>query len=370
MRVTQLDAKDCHRWDAFVSREPSFSLLQSWEWGEFKKKLGWNVFRIAVEDRKGIRAGAQMLIKALPFEVFSVAYVPRGPVGDWLDEEVGPELLSALNRVAHQHRTLFLKIEPPLIVDPSTERLLRRHHFRPSSSTIQPPATLILDLSPSQDELLRRMRKKTRQYIRSATREGIQIRVGEYEDLPDFYRLLRLTSRRASFPIRSWDYYRREWQEFAGDDRYILLLAYLGDRLLAARIACRFGEHAAEFHAGSVDDFGGLHPNYLLVWEAIKWAQRHDCQTYDLWGIPAEAADLAMNGEEDPVFHRTDGLWGVYRFKSGFTKNIVNYVGAYDLVYASIPYRFITNRFVNGEVLERVARWMDMSLQGDKAFTW
>ncbi len=51
-----------------VAEEPLFGLLQSWEWGEFKRELGWKVFRIAVKDDRGrIIAGAQMLIEAIAF---------------------------------------------------------------------------------------------------------------------------------------------------------------------------------------------------------------------------------------------------------------------------------------------------------------
>ena len=76
-------------WNALVAREDSFSLTQSREWGAFKERLGWSVHRVGVEDGDALVAGAQLLVKRLPLG-FSVAYVPRGPVGDWLEDEAAP----------------------------------------------------------------------------------------------------------------------------------------------------------------------------------------------------------------------------------------------------------------------------------------
>ena len=61
----------------------------------------------------------------------------------------------------------------------------------------------------------------------------------------------------------------------------------------------------------------------------MRWARANGCTTYDLFGIPDEVG-------QDPdryarlAVDRTDGLWGVYRFKRGFGGRTVRYVGAYD----------------------------------------
>ncbi len=55
-------------------------------------------------------------------------------------------------------------------------------------------------------------------------------------------------------------------------------------------------------------------PTYLLQWEAMRWAKARGCAEYDLWGVPdADETTLEANFSE-----RSDGLWGVYRFKRGF----------------------------------------------------
>jgi lipid II:glycine glycyltransferase (peptidoglycan interpeptide bridge formation enzyme) len=76
-------------------------------------------------------------------------------------------------------------------------------------------------------------------------------------------------------------------------------------------------------------------PNYLLQWEAIRWAKSQGCTEYDLWGVPDE--DLATL--EANFANRNIGLWGVYRFKRGFGGELRRSVGPWDRVYNPTLYR-------------------------------
>lgn len=332
MNIFSLNENQIDEWNSLTKQEHCFSLLQSGEWGIFKEKMGWKVYRIAVKDNGEIIAGAQLLIKPLVLGK-SIAYIPRGPIGNWLTPEISQLLLSEICRIAHAEGAIFVKIEPPIYRNSEADRLLENCHFQRSRMMNQPQTTIILDLNQGQEDILRQMRKKTRQYIHRAEREGISVRFGTLNDLPAYYDLMRLTGKREHFAARSHQYYRTEWEIFSIDDHAALLLAYYQDQLVAVRTVYSYGQHAAEFHAGSLT-IPGIHPNYLLVWEAIKWAKSKGCITYDLWGIPDEISS-ADKKEKQLIENRNDGLWGVYQFKRGFSRNIVSYIGAYD--YAFIP---------------------------------
>jgi lipid II:glycine glycyltransferase (peptidoglycan interpeptide bridge formation enzyme) len=358
--VKNVTEADRQQWNDFAARAPAFALMQSYEWGEFKEKLGWKTIRLAVQRQGQITAAAQLLIKSAPFGLFSLGYVPRGPLVDWEDETTVTTLLNALHREARRHRAIFVKIEPPVLNSSQTHWRLQQYGFRASSIANQPRATIILDLVQDLDDILKQMRKKTRQYIRRAAQQGLTVRTGSREDLPAFCELMRITGRRGGFSPRSRDYYEYEWQTFTDTGQAVLFLAFDQDQLLAARMVFHFGAHAAEFHAGSIDNHRSLFPNYQLVWEAIKWAKAQGCRTYDLWGIPDEVGQAFYEGKDPPVADRTDGLWGVFRFKSGFSKNTVFYAGAYDYVYSPVLYALITNGFFNESRVDRIAGWMDL----------
>lgn len=188
MQIEHVTAPHREQRNAFVAQEPCFSPFQSWEWGEFKERLGWKAFRIAVKRGGHILAGAQMLVRSLIPGLASIAYTPRGPVGGWLGAEVADRLLAELHQVARSHRATLLRMEPPLGSDLVFDRILEQQHFRTSRHTNQPRATVILDLDRDLDDFLMQMRKKTGQCIRKAAGEGIIVRIGCRDDLPSFIR--------------------------------------------------------------------------------------------------------------------------------------------------------------------------------------
>lgn len=271
MLVRHISLDQRKEWNAWVAQEPHFALLQSWDWGEFKQRLGWKPFRIAITQQDQIVVGVQMLIKPLPSALASVAYIPRSPIDPWKKEEALSLLLDELHRVAKKHKAIFLKIEPALPYDPKIHQFLKRNHFHPSPFTNQPRATIIVDLTPELDGIMKQVRQKTRQYIRKALRDGITVRRGGDEGFEAFYSLMRIIAKHNNFPIRVRTYYHAHWKTLSQNKRTILLMAYQGNTLLAVRTAYKFGDHAAEFHAGSIDISNNLRPNHLLVWEAIEF---------------------------------------------------------------------------------------------------
>ena len=363
MRAVELGDERLDEWDDFAARQPSFALLQSVAWARFKEHLGWKCHRVAVEDQGEIAAGAQVLINPLVPGLAGIAYVPRGPIGRWLDDEVMPLLLAGIHAVTRRSHCVFLRIEPPLLRDAAPAEALASRGFCPSPTSNQPRATLVLDLSPDLDDILKEMRHKTRQYIAAAGREGVTVRHGALDDLPAFEELMRRSAAREDFAPRRPAYYEAEYQALASAGNMILLMAYLGDKLLAVRTACAFGAHAAEFHAGAERD-PHVHPNYALVWEAIRWAKARGCVTYDLWGIPDEVGDTLVAGQEPPVPERTDGMWGVYRFKRGFSKRVVAYAGGFDYPYVPRLYTLVGGHLGAGK-LDRAVSWLDIVRRGD-----
>ncbi len=333
-------------WDALAAREPFFSLLQSWTWGTFKEKAGWKAYRIAAQDKGKLVAGAQLLIKSAPLGIASMAYIPRGPVGDWMAPAIMPLLLDELYRVSQDHRSVFLRIEPAQPDHSNCASALQAQGFRSNSYTNQPRATIIVDLSQGLDSLLAQFHHKTRYNIRYSSRKGVVVRVGDENDLPLFHRFMQMTGSRSGFTVRSLDYYRNEWRVFSKVGQIKLFVAEYQDRPLAVNISAVFGRCAAYLHGGSSGEYANLQPNYLLMWEAIQWAHAQGCEGFDLWGIPDEIGiSVYQSSGELPISDRTDGLWGVYRFKRGFSKDVLLFTSAQDYAFSPFLYALATNRF-------------------------
>jgi lipid II:glycine glycyltransferase (peptidoglycan interpeptide bridge formation enzyme) len=115
-----------------------------------------------------------------------------------------------------------------------------------------------------------------------------------------------------------------------------LLVAMHERRPLAALMVFARGQRAWYVYGASTNEERARMPNYLLQWEAMRWAKRRGCTEYDLWGVPDEdEPTLEANFE-----HRNDGLWGVYRFKRGFGGDLRRSVQAVDRVYMPWLYQF------------------------------
>jgi hypothetical protein len=182
--------------------------LQLWGWGRVKELHGpWQAQRLWSD---ALQAGAQLLVRRLPWPFASLAYLSRGPFGrpegassiappsprgapaqragglapqeasNYNPEATHPSrllpaaattLLAELRAWARAQGCIELKIEPHWPADAALPR-----GFRPSKNKILISNTVILDLSLDGEELLAAATKKTRQYIRKSAKDGVSVR--------------------------------------------------------------------------------------------------------------------------------------------------------------------------------------------------
>lgn len=325
-------------WDAFVTAHPHGSLLQLTNWARLKSRFGWRSHRVWMRREGQLVAGAQLLFRSAALGLIRVAYLPHGPLVDWQDEEQVAVLLNQLDHAAYEQRVGLLKMEPLLWQDdmnPADWRALCQHHdCLPDTDTIQPPRTFTIDLQSTEDEILKRMKQKTRYNIRLAEKKAITVRRGTADDIPAFNRLMQLTSRRNTFGVHEPEYYQAAYQYFAPDN-VALMIAEYENQPLSIVMVFRCGRRAAYLYGASSNEERHRMPNYAAQWAAIRWAKEQGCSEYDLWGVP----DYPEEELEANFMDRRDGLWGVYRFKRGFGGQLKRTVGTADRVYNQMVYR-------------------------------
>lgn len=324
-------------WNKFVADSPWGHLMQTWEWGTYKQALGWILRRIALERGGKIVAGAQIFLRPLPWLPLKIAYIPKGPLLDLADEETATKLFAAIHQLVQQQKAIFLKIEPNILDDEQAHILLKHYGFRASIHTNQPRSTIIIDLHQNQETLLKNMRRKTRQLVRRAARDGVEIINGKEDDLNSFYETIFATSKAKGISSHNQKFYYQAWQTFRATNSIKLLLAKYQEKVVAAKMICVFDDRSMHLWGGTSDEGRKVNASYLIQWEAIKWALNQGCAICDLWGIPDEIAEMLKSGIQVPK-DRQDGLWGVFHFKRGFGGQIENYVGAYDYPYKPLLY--------------------------------
>jgi len=309
-------------WNHFLGHHPNTHLLQTGEWGELKSAFGWSPVRIITEE-----AGVQILFRRLPLG-FTIGYIPKAVI-DGPYSVVSDQILKEIDNACRKHRAIFLKLEPDTW---NNNFSLHPSPFIISKHNIQPPRTIMIDISGSEEEILARMKQKTRYNIRLAEKKGVTIHT--WDDLAAFHQMMLVTGGRDGFGIHSLEYYERAYQLMHPKGMAEILVAEFEDKPLAALFVARNGARAYYLYGASTDEERNRMPTYLLQWEAMKWAKARGCDEYDLWGVPDEEETTLEADFES----RHDGLWGVYRFKRGFGGQLKRAAQAMDRVYNPLLY--------------------------------
>lgn len=322
-------------WNDIVSTLPAAHVLQTWEWGQVKTRFGWQPFPRLWQDASGtVQAAALILERSFRLpglnREFRIQYVPRGPMlCTWEDEDLRRRVLSDLHRSAIDRQAIFIKIDPEVIQgrgisgtissrENDLAQELVRNGWLYSPEQVQFRNTIVVDLKPEPDEILSRMKQKTRYNIRLAERKGVAVRPGGLQDIDLLYRMYAQTALRDGFAIREKDYYQHVWETFHQANMADFLIAEVDDQAIAAVIVFRFAGRAWYMYGMSLDLHREKMPNHLLQWQAMLKVREQGCYAYDMWGAP-------------DTFDPSDEMWGVYRFKEGFGGEVIRYIGAWDL---------------------------------------
>jgi peptidoglycan pentaglycine glycine transferase (the first glycine) len=352
-------------WNDLIAGLPEAHLLQTYEWGQVKAHYGWEplylVWRknvpemlvarepaaLAEVSPSEVQAAALVLKKPVLRRGFAarvcILYCPKGPLLDWAEPVLRSKVLGDLQRFARQQSAIFLKLDPDVVlglglpgtesdqpdaVGESLEEDLSARGWQYSQDQIQFRNTVMLDVSLPDEDLLARMKQKTRYNVRLGPKKGLRVRKGTTSDWPLLYKMYAETSVRDGFVIRDEAYYRVVWQSFAGSSAPLIAETADGEAV-AGVFLFHFSGRAYYIYGMSREAHRDLMPNYLLQFEAMRWARQQGCEVYDLWGAPE-------------LFDESDSMWGVFRFKEGLGGQVRRTLGAWDYAPNRLWYQLYT----------------------------
>lgn len=311
--------------------------MQSPEWAAVKNEWKWK--GIVQRDDSGAIVGALgVLIRKVPGLPFSLLYAPRGPVCDISDRKTLEALLSGVRLLARQYHGYEFKIDPDVpVADLDFRQLMLSLGFKLDTGGknfegIQPRFVFRLNVEgKTEDELMAAFHSKTRYNIRVAVKNGVQVKVRGKEALDEFLPIMQTTGERDGFATRPKAYFERMMDAFGENCR--LYMAYTSDGApIAGTVAIQYAGITWYLYGASANSSRNLMPNYLLQWEMIRWAVQGGCKIYDFRGV---SGDLS---ESNP-------LYGLYRFKKGFSGDLAEFPGEFNLVLNPVA-----NAVVNGGI--------------------
>lgn len=306
--------------------------LQSSEWGKFRKKTGV----------KAIRGDCfQLTIHKIPYTPWTIGYLPKGPMPT-------KEMLTELIGIGKKEKCIFIQLEPnirkPQLPNYPAAQL---PNLRPAAHPLFTKYTFILDLTKSEEELLKTMHPKTRYNIKVAQKHGVKIVEDNSDEAFEIYiKLLRETTKRQGFYAHAEKYHRLMWQTLKNHKSsiinlksnnkltaHLLLANYqppkpytLNPIPLVAWILFVYKNTLYYPYGASSNLYRETMASNLMMWEAIKFGKKLGLKKFDMWG------SLGPNP------NKNDWWYGFHRFKEGYGGKLVEFIGSYDLVINPILY--------------------------------
>ena len=390
---------------------PTDILFQTGYWAQVKARLGYTpkAFDLAATERHG-----DVLVLLQPMgRGRAMAYVPQGPEHAPAEEDYGPFLENLSEALARNlgPSVAFIRYDLPwaspyaddmrahasnAYPEPRIREMrmnmgTRNWNLRKAHRDMTVASSLVVDLTGTEQDILTRMKPKTRYNIGLADRKDVQVDPAPPDMLPVFHGLYRQTALRNGFAPCGYEQFqalfrtrrhslnaaqakhspsshsvRTEWpdgtnrtdltdstnrQDKATTTRpgrdasmpsafhhaeLLFLLARHGADVLAGAIVALCGTTAHFLYGASSNEKRQCMAPYAMHWKAMRLARLHGCTAYDMGAVPPGL---------DPAhpFH------GLHRFKTGFGGNVELRSGSWDYPIDHAAHR----DFCNLESLER-----------------
>lgn len=313
----------------FLNSHPKGHFMQSPEWANLKNNWKYEVVIERDNDNK-IVGSIAFLIRKLPYTKYNIMYAPRGPVCDVNDIKMLNTLIEDAIALGKKHNACVLMIDPDVKADKAEYvKALEMAGFKGKNGKnfegTQPRFVFRLDVKDkSIDDLMMAFHSKTRYNIRVAQKNGVEVKIEGLDKVKTFYEIMLETGMRDNFVTRPLSYFENMLTSLGQNAR--LYMAYYEGKIIAGTIAIKYGNKVWYLYGASSNAFRNVMPNYLLQLEMIKWAVDEKCDIYDFRGV---SGDLTPDNP----------LYGLYKFKKGFSGELTEFIGEYELITKPLVYK-------------------------------
>jgi len=290
-------------------------IVQTKDWSDFKNIYG------TISQESG---GVFYTLHKIPFTKKFYAYCPKVNPFDINF----PELITSLKR----ENAIAINFDSPDIYLDSENSLKAIKLFEdqgciPANKKTYPEATVVLDISPSPEDLLKNFHTKHRYNLNLAKKKNLELTFEINEKtLNEFYHLQKITSKRQGYIIKDFEYYNVLINTFNKKSKCLLTTCYSEGNPISSWLYIINGDYAYYLYGGSDDNYKNLFPSTLVLWESILKLQEKKVKTLDLFG-----ACYDLNNQDDSYY-------GFTIFKLRFGGVHKKYIPSYDLVISPIFY--------------------------------
>ncbi|MFZ3301423.1 MAG: peptidoglycan bridge formation glycyltransferase FemA/FemB family protein [Microgenomates group bacterium] len=277
--------------------------LQTKEWGEFRKE--WE--NIVEFSKAGL-----IIFSKIPHTKFTIGTLIRG------DEPTEKDIVE-IKRIGKERNSIFIKLEPNVLKTEKITKNLKSWGLI-EGKTLFTPTSFWIDLTPSEEDIMKSFSSKTRYNIRLAQKHGVKIEINNSDEaFKKYLELTDETNKRQGFYSHTHKYHRLMWK-YLKDKIANILVAKYKNEIISTWVLFNNDKFLYYPYGASTDKFKEVMANNLMMWEAIRFGKSKNLKTFDLWG-------------------REEGK-GFTKFKEGYNPKVVEFIGSWDLIINKPIYYF------------------------------
>ena len=317
--------------------------LQSYEWGEFREKEGIKVIRRGIFEKDKLVSAFQLTIHKIPRTPYTIGYLPKGQLPT-------KEIIAELKKIGEEEKCIFIQLEPnsikrvipaqagiqeekPWIPDQVRDDDMKKLGIIPAAHPLFTQYTFVLDLTKSEEDLLKDMHQKSRYNIRVAKKHNVEVKKEDTEKaFEEYWHITEETTRRQKFYAHTKHYHHLQWETFKHDTDTSRLTSHLftaryENKALTTLLFFVFHDTLYYPYGASSNESRNVMHSNLAMWEGIRFGQKLGLKKFDMWGAMGPNPDI-----KDPWF-------GFHNFKQRFGPDHVEFIGSYDLVINPLLYQ-------------------------------
>jgi lipid II:glycine glycyltransferase (peptidoglycan interpeptide bridge formation enzyme) len=313
----EVDRATPEAWAGMLDLFDDANLYQTWSYGATR----WghkNLSHLVLKRQGEVIAIAQLrIIRPTPLS-FGIAYLRWGPLWERRDQLIDPVVAQIMAKALQEEyvvkRRLALRVLPNAFAGSSRATCFETAFSGFTEEAVTADSlyrTFVLDLSPTLEELRRKLDAKWRNKLTQSEKKGLTVVAGDStQDYAKFVYMYREMKQRKGFHSTV------DVEDFAAIQRDLppahRLRVWTGEDTgvpVAALVVAAMGDSAIYLLGATSDQGLNARGAYLLQWNAIQWLKINGFKWYDLGGI-------------DPKSNP-----GVYQFKRGMAGSDMVQIG-------------------------------------------
>jgi lipid II:glycine glycyltransferase (peptidoglycan interpeptide bridge formation enzyme) len=303
MHQFQISTLSKDKWDDIIINSNG-DYRQFYEWGELKKKFGWEVLRLELKKDSEIKSTCQLLVKKKWFLLF--IYFAGSINGE---QKYLYELLDFIKNFRNKNYLKYFRIDLTVKKNDEINQLLKKNNLYKTLYKRSGNTQIECDLNPSIENILKNCDRKWRYNYNRALKNPINIKVIANPDVNLIYKLSKDLEKEKK--LGKGHSHEEVTNIFNNLEKNIIYLQAndKDGKILGFRAALFNKTRAWDFFAVSTKLGRAYKAGYPLMIDTIKEAQKKGIKKYYFVG-------------DDPI-----NMEGVFNFKKGLNGEITEYVG-------------------------------------------